>query len=198
MKLLVIQGSYHRDGATVALVRNVIEGFEITHPNNTVKIINLVDANINFCLGCLECGRNNPNMPVGECVQKDDMKEIMQSMLEADRLLLACPVYYFDVTAIMKRFIERTIAFCYYPKDAGPSYRNKPNKNKKAVAIVATGCPAPLNWLSLMTLHPLFLLRTVLKEAGFGTRKYLSASSVPVQLKGFEKRAHDLGAWLGK
>lgn len=37
MKLLVVQGSYHRDGKTVGYVREVIKGFEAAHTENQVS-----------------------------------------------------------------------------------------------------------------------------------------------------------------
>lgn len=57
-------------------------------------------------LRCNACYRNG-----GACVQKDDMAEIREKMLEADVIALASPIYFYSMTARMKAVIDRTFAF---------------------------------------------------------------------------------------
>ncbi|PXV91140.1 NADPH-dependent FMN reductase [Lachnotalea glycerini] len=47
----------------------------------------------------------------GVCIQKDDMNELLVDLDQADMLVLASPIYWFDVSAQMKCFIDRMYAF---------------------------------------------------------------------------------------
>jgi multimeric flavodoxin WrbA len=61
---------------------------------------------IKYCLGCFGCWLRNK----GQCVQEDDMTgELLGHFLEADLVVLATPIYHFNMNARMKAFIERTL-----------------------------------------------------------------------------------------
>ncbi len=70
--------------------------------HQTEKIF-LRDKNVNYCLGCFACQSNG-----GSCVQRDDMDETLNKMIEADVLVMATPVYFYCMNAQMKTLIDRT------------------------------------------------------------------------------------------
>jgi multimeric flavodoxin WrbA len=72
--------------------------------NHQVEKVVLAEKKINYCTGCYSCGGN------GECVQKDDMSHILDSMMAADVIVLASPVYFYTMCAQMKTVIDRTVA----------------------------------------------------------------------------------------
>jgi multimeric flavodoxin WrbA len=53
------------------------------------------------CRGCAACHKT------GECVIQDDFKQIKDSLLAADGVVLASPNYIFSVTAQMKAMMDR-------------------------------------------------------------------------------------------
>ena len=53
------------------------------------------------CRGCAACHKT------GECVIRDDFKQIKDSLLAADGVVLASPNYIFSVTAQMKAMMDR-------------------------------------------------------------------------------------------
>ncbi|MDF2678677.1 MAG: NADPH-dependent reductase, partial [Bacillota bacterium] len=64
---------------------------------DTAKLI------INSCLGCNHCLKNE-----GKCVyEHDDMIEIILQLLTVDAVVLVSPLYYFGMTAQLKRVIDR-------------------------------------------------------------------------------------------
>ena len=66
----------------------------------------LREYRIKYCLGCFGCWLRNK----GQCVQEDDMTgELSRHFLEADLVVLATPLYHFNMSARMKSFIERTL-----------------------------------------------------------------------------------------
>jgi len=63
----------------------------------------LKDKEINYCLACDDCKRNG-----GNCIQKDDMAEVLSKMIAADVIVMATPVYFYTMNAQMKTLIDRT------------------------------------------------------------------------------------------
>ena len=55
---------------------------------NKVEKVFLADKKINVCLGCGACYNTS------KCVQKDDMAELNDKMVDADVIVLATPVYF--------------------------------------------------------------------------------------------------------
>lgn len=56
------------------------------------------------CRGCMACVR------IKECRIKDDMKALHEKMREADGILMASPVYFYDINAQCKTIIDRSYA----------------------------------------------------------------------------------------
>ena len=74
-----------------------------------VELISLRGKDIKFCVGCLSCQKT------GACVFKDDVPAIMGSVLNADVVCWATPIYYYEMSGQMKTLIDRMNAM--YPKD---------------------------------------------------------------------------------
>lgn len=72
---------------------------------NKVELLELKGKNINYCLGCNTCQRND-----GRCVFKDDVSEILDKMMQADVIVLASPIYFYSITGQMKTLIDRSYA----------------------------------------------------------------------------------------
>lgn len=75
-----------------------------------LEVINLAGKDIVYCQGCGWC------MEKGACWIKDDHREIIERLLAADAVILASPVYFFHVTAQMKAFLDRCLAFGHKPR----------------------------------------------------------------------------------
>lgn len=73
------------------------------------KIVLLQELNVGYCTGCGLC------LTLGECSQDDDMKSLLEEMATSDGILLGSPIYYLHVTAQMKTFIDRTLAWGHRP-----------------------------------------------------------------------------------
>jgi multimeric flavodoxin WrbA/putative sterol carrier protein len=55
-------------------------------------------------------------MEKGTCWRQDDHAEIIEKVLSADGVILASPVYFRHVTAQMKTFIDRSLAYGHKPR----------------------------------------------------------------------------------
>jgi len=76
---------------------------------NEVEKISLTGKNIQFCKGCFACQK------LGCCVIKDDVNDITAKVLEADVVVWATPIYYYEMSGQMKTLIDRMNAM--YPLD---------------------------------------------------------------------------------
>ena len=120
MKILVLTGSPHQKGTTSYLADKFCEGAK--EAGHEVYRVNTAKTDVKPCLGCDYCRRND-----GECVYSDDMKNIVPYLLEADGIVFVSPLYYFGMTAQIKRVIDRFYA-------VNSKLRNK---SKKAFLISA-------------------------------------------------------------
>ena len=99
--IVVLSGSPRKGGNTDGLVAAFIKGAESASKN--AVSFRVADMKINGCMGCGHCVFQEK----GVCIQKDDMHEIMNALLKADALVLASPIYFYNVTAQLKIAIDR-------------------------------------------------------------------------------------------
>ena len=195
MKLVIVKGTYHKDGYISSLVEEISKGFKSQNESNEVKIIDLLDAHIEFCGGCKNCGKKSTVGIIGDCPKKDDMHGILEELLATDRVVLASPIYYFTMTALMKRFVERTIALADY-ENSWPTQRAKINKEKNGAVIVSSDCPTPINQIIGITRSAISISKLVLKL--FGCGKIISVATSASQAQSGKTKAYKLGQQLGR
>lgn len=103
-KIVILNGSPRKKGNTSALVRAFTEGAESA--GNTVTEFFLDSMNIHGCKGCFggHSGRECP------CVQKDDMDKIYPAVKDAEVIILATPLYYWNMSGQIRTAIDRLFA----------------------------------------------------------------------------------------
>jgi multimeric flavodoxin WrbA len=99
LRVLGIAGSPRRDGNTDHLLREVVAG--ASSQGAQTKTITLSELNISPCRHCDGC------IKTGKCVIDDDMQWIHTDLREADRIVLASPIFFMGVTAQTKAMIDR-------------------------------------------------------------------------------------------
>lgn len=120
-KVLIISSTPRQNGNSKVLCVAFKKGaIEFGHE---VELISLSENKINFCIACYAC-RNTK-----KCFQNDDMNKTLDKMVEADVLVFATPIYYYDICAQLKAFIDRTL----------PRYTEICNKDLYLIATCADG-----------------------------------------------------------
>ncbi|MDW7771780.1 MAG: flavodoxin family protein [Desulfobulbaceae bacterium] len=99
MKVLIILGSPRKKGNTDLLADRIAEG--IAEAGGTIEIVRLEGLDIHPCIGCGGCEKE------GKCVILDDMQKLYKKIDDADRIIIASPIYFYSVTAQTKAFIDR-------------------------------------------------------------------------------------------
>ena len=104
MKILVLNGSPKRDSSdTMHITRAFLDGMNDAAPQE-VNIVHVIDMHIEYCAGCFTCKRNG-----GACIHDDDMRGILEEILNSDLLLFNFPLYSYGMPAPLKALIDRTM-----------------------------------------------------------------------------------------
>lgn len=103
-KIVILNGSPRRNGNTSALVRKFTEGAESA--GHTVTEFFLDKMDIHGCKGCFG-GHSSRECP---CVQKDDMAQIYPAVRECDVIVLATPLYYWNMSGQLRTAVDRLFA----------------------------------------------------------------------------------------
>ncbi len=98
-KVLIISTSLRPDANSEILAHETERG--AIEAGHSVEFVTLKDKEIKFCKGCLACQK------LGKCVIKDDANEITAKMKEADVIVWATPIYYYEMSGQMKTLIDR-------------------------------------------------------------------------------------------
>lgn len=139
--VIAIVGSYRKGKTIDSAVSAVLEGAEDVGART--KKIFLLDMSIEFCSNCRTCMQEQGGPTRGKCVHNDDMDGILEQIDRADAVVLAAPINVGNVTAIMKRFVERLAPYAYWPWGEAPSPAPRiKRRRKKAVIITSSACPS--------------------------------------------------------
>lgn len=100
MRVIAFLGSPRKDGNTSILLGEAIRG--VQEAGHAVRLLKVAQMKIRPCLNCGDCEES------GECIIKDDeMPKVYAAIREADRIILASPIFFSGVTAQAKAMIDR-------------------------------------------------------------------------------------------
>ncbi len=103
-KIVILNGSPRRKGNTSALVREFTRGAESA--GHTVTEFFLDSMDIHGCKGCFG-GHSNRACP---CTQNDDMNQIYPEVKDCDVIVLASPLYYWNMSGQIRTAMDRLFA----------------------------------------------------------------------------------------
>lgn len=98
-KVLIISTSLRGGSNSDLLAKECEKGAK--EAGHEVEFISLKDKEIKFCIGCLTCQKT------GVCVIKDDVADIMEKVKNAEVIVYATPIYYYEMCGQMKTFLDR-------------------------------------------------------------------------------------------
>ena len=126
MKFFAVNGSPRLNCNTAQLLDKALDGVLEICPDAEVERINLYDFPFHGCRSCFACKRIN-GKHYGRCVQKDDLKPILDKIAQADGVILGSPIYFSDVTGNMRCFLERFMfPFVAYSKTEVVEHKRMP------------------------------------------------------------------------
>jgi multimeric flavodoxin WrbA len=104
MKYLILNGNPEK--ANKAFDQQLENLYDyLIKKNHKAEIINLRDKEIIHCTGCWSCWVKTP----GECIFKDDSKEIREKYIQSDVVIFASPLIMGFISSGMKRLMDKCI-----------------------------------------------------------------------------------------
>lgn len=101
-RVLAILSSSRKNSNSGMLAESILKGAAAAGAE--VAAIHLADLHIKPCLGCYVCASKGK-----ACVQKDDMVALYPQIAAADALVLASPIYFFNMSGQLKVFLDRCL-----------------------------------------------------------------------------------------
>ena len=99
MKVLLINGSPHKNGTTYAALSEVAR--TLKEEGVESEIIQVGHLALHGCTGCYACNT------LGRCVIDDEVNEVSKKFEECDGLIVGSPVHYASPTGALISFLDR-------------------------------------------------------------------------------------------
>lgn len=104
MKVLLINGSPHKDGCTMRALKEV--AMSLNANGVDTEIVWIGTSAIHGCIACGGCKNT------GKCVFDDGVNEVSEKMAECDGLVVGSPVYYSSANGSLLSFLDRLFGIC--------------------------------------------------------------------------------------
>ena len=121
MKITAYNGSHDgRKSVTNKMVQEILAG-AIEAGAETQNFF-LAEKNINHCRACSHC----LSVKLNKCIIEDDMEEMLTSFKQSDIVIYATPLYFDNVSGMMKMFFDRSLSIVapYVGLDENGEYRH--------------------------------------------------------------------------
>jgi multimeric flavodoxin WrbA len=133
MKIVALLGSPRPNGNSATIAKRFCDTAQKLGAEVRTFVLNKLEYR--GCQGCMMC-----KTKLDKCVLEDDLTQVLDAIRDSDILVLASPVYFWDVSGQLKTFIDRTYSYLV------PDFKTKPVKSrlapgKKLVFILAQGNP---------------------------------------------------------
>lgn len=102
-KIVVIDGGPRRNMNTAQLLKKFAEGAQSA--DGEVNTVRLYDLDYKGCMSCMACKLKGKASNV--CRFKDALTPLLEEIADADALVLGSPIYFGEVTGLMRAFLER-------------------------------------------------------------------------------------------
>ena len=115
MKVLLVNGSPHRDGCTYTALRKVEK--ELNNEGIETEIFWIGIKPISGCIACHKCSE------IGKCIFDDVVNEFAEKAKNADGFIFGTPVHYAAASGAMTSFMDRLFYSTFSNQDI---FRLKP------------------------------------------------------------------------
>ncbi|MBN2283752.1 MAG: flavodoxin family protein [Deltaproteobacteria bacterium] len=131
-KILGVGGSPRRGGNTDILLKRILSGAEAAGMDT--KTILLRDVAFSSCIGCERCRKDKICTGI-----TDELTPFYQDIISSRGLVLVSPCYNYNVTALMKAFIDRLYCFYDFTDDHPRQYSSRLAGQGRTAVIAVVG-----------------------------------------------------------
>lgn len=114
MKVLCVFGSPRKKGNSATLTRRFLKVAE--DRGAQIETYHLNSLDFKACQACYVC-----KTKLEHCALEDDLTPVLAALKTCDLVVIATPVYYGDISAQTKAFIDRTFSF------VNPDFAQRPD-----------------------------------------------------------------------
>jgi multimeric flavodoxin WrbA len=104
MKVLALNASARKEWNSALMLQSAFDGAKSAGAQG--ELIHLYELDYKGCTGCHMC-KLKAGGSFGRCAWRDALTPVLEKAIEADVLLLASPMYFSDVTGMLRMFLER-------------------------------------------------------------------------------------------
>ena len=108
MKIIALNGSPRKKGNTATILQKVLDGAQAANNQVEAKMLHLYSYQYTGCKSCFACKLKN-GKSYGKCALKDDITPLLEEATQADALVFGSPIYFSDLTGMMRCFLERLL-----------------------------------------------------------------------------------------
>jgi multimeric flavodoxin WrbA len=116
-KVIAINGSPRKTWNTATLLKKALDG--AASQGADTELVHLYDLTFTGCTSCFAC-KLKGGKSYGKCAVQDGLTPVLETIPDADALILGSPIYFGTVTGEMKSFMERLL-FQYHAYTNPPS-----------------------------------------------------------------------------
>jgi NAD(P)H-dependent FMN reductase len=131
MNIVGLFGSPRKQGNSATVARHFLD--RAGQRGATIQKFFLNELNYRGCQACDACKTGHER-----CVLSDDLTPVLAAVFAADLVVLASPVYYTDVSAQLKGFIDRSYSYLL-PGYVARDHPSRLARRKPLVFILAQG-----------------------------------------------------------
>ena len=158
-KVVILNGSPRKNFNTAKLLQEAKRGAESAGAK--VEYVNLADFNYKGCTSCFACKRKGSETN-GLCAYKDGLRPILESILEADAVIIGSPIYYSYPTGMFRNLLERMLfAAGTYLSDGNGGWKRMLKRNIPTGLIYTMNCSEELanqfNYPSVLAPNSVYL-----------------------------------------
>ena len=102
---MIIDGGPRKNFNTASMLQKFADGAMSVSNQIEVKTVRLYGLDYKGCMSCMACKIKGKASNV--CKFKDALTPVLEEIAQADCLVLGSPIYFGDVTAQMRAFLER-------------------------------------------------------------------------------------------
>lgn len=135
-KVIILNASPRKNFNTAMMLKEAQKGAETV--GTEVEYIDLFDINFKGCRSCYAC-KTKGSGTKGLCAIKDDLKPVLEKILDSSAVIIGTPIYCGDATGTFRNLVERMIfAAIKYMKDETTGIMQKELDHNIPVGIINT------------------------------------------------------------
>jgi multimeric flavodoxin WrbA len=166
MKVVSLLGSPRKKGNSSIMADYLVSQLENEHGAHAVTYY-LNSLDYKGCQACFLCKTKKD-----KCIQKDDLAPVLEDVSGCDVLIMATPVYFGEVSAQLKGFIDRTFSYLV-PEYGKSNIKTRLTPGKQMAFLISQGHPKQEFFADIFPRYDRFF-----KWLGFTTNHLVRACGV--------------------